>query len=294
MLNFSKISILCSFVGLWLASFFSNSIQLIIGFLFIFSFGILHGANDLLLIQKINGNNSFNSYLKILIYYCLLIAVGIGVFYFIPAVALLLFIIFSGYHFGEQHWHFEVAISKLFQNLFHFTYGSVVLLLLFNSKGEEVSAIIFSITTMMLPVFSLEILLYVFSILLLTLFYFLVKKEIITITKLVLEIFYLVLFALLFKTTELIWGFAIYFVFWHSIPSMIDQIIFINGSVTTANCIEYFKSAFFYWLISLFGIYFFYYLLKDTQLFNAVFFSVLAAITFPHVMVIHKMFDNNK
>jgi hypothetical protein len=41
--------------------------------------------------------------------------------------------------------------------------------------------------------------------------------------------FYLLLFTILFKSSSLIWGFAIYFVIWH-IPSIIDQIKFLNGS----------------------------------------------------------------
>lgn len=294
MKNFSKIPIICSFIGLWIDSFFSNKIQLLIGFFFIFSFGILHGANDLLLIQKINGEKSYKSFLQIITYYCVIIAIGIGLFYFIPSIALLLFIIVSGYHFGEQHWHFEVVVTKWFQRIFHFTYGSVLLLMLFYIKATEVSAIIFSITRVSIPITYFQYLFYIFLIILLAFFYVLYKKEVFSINKLILEIFHLIIFALLFKATELIWGFAIYFVFWHSIPSIIDQIVFINGTLSSHNCIKYIKSAALYWIISLVGIFVLYSILKNTQIFNAVFFSFLAAITFPHVVVIFKMFDLKK
>ena len=52
MSKISKISIIASFFGLWIVSFFSNKIQIFLGFSLIFTFGILHGANDLLLIKK--------------------------------------------------------------------------------------------------------------------------------------------------------------------------------------------------------------------------------------------------
>jgi Brp/Blh family beta-carotene 15,15'-monooxygenase len=97
-------------------------------------------------------------------------------------------------------------------------------------------------------------------------------------------------FALIFSSSGLIWGFAIFFIFWHSIPSMIDQIQFLYRDVTFGNFKLYFKSAFLYWIASLFGLTFLYFIFKDEKIFNALFFSFLAAITFPHTLVILKMF----
>ena len=48
----SKISIITSFLGLWLTSYLSDNNQIIFGFFLIFTFGILHGANDLVLINQ--------------------------------------------------------------------------------------------------------------------------------------------------------------------------------------------------------------------------------------------------
>jgi len=41
-----KVSILMSFIGLWISSFLSNNQEFYIGFSLILTFGILHGAND--------------------------------------------------------------------------------------------------------------------------------------------------------------------------------------------------------------------------------------------------------
>ncbi|WP_310555632.1 Brp/Blh family beta-carotene 15,15'-dioxygenase, partial [Flavobacterium sp.] len=109
-----------------------------------------------------------------------------------------------------------------------------------------------------------------------------------------LEVFYLLVFTIIFLSSSLIWGFAIYFIIWHSIPSMIDQIKYLYIDVTFSNFKLYFKSAFFYWIASLFGIAILYYIFKDEKIFNALFFSFLAAITFPHVLVILKMFGSSK
>jgi Brp/Blh family beta-carotene 15,15'-monooxygenase len=105
----------------------------------------------------------------------------------------------------------------------------------------------------------------------------------------VLNIFYLLVFAVVFKTADLIWAFAIYFVVWHSIPSIKEQINYLYGEFTFKNFLIYFKSAFPYWIITLFGIVILYYTIENKQLFNALFFSLLAAITFPHTFIIIKM-----
>ena len=108
------------------------------------------------------------------------------------------------------------------------------------------------------------------------------------------ELIYLIIFALLFKLGSLIWGFAIYFILWHSIPSLNDQIKFLYGRYSFRNFILYFKSAFFYWVVSLLGIGILYYLFGDEKLFDAIFFSFLAAITFPHAWVILNMFKKDR
>ena len=67
--KYSNFAIVASFLGLWINSFFSNEFQLIVGFILILSFGILHGANDLALIKNVNANNKVQNFYKILLYY---------------------------------------------------------------------------------------------------------------------------------------------------------------------------------------------------------------------------------
>jgi len=93
-----------------------------------------------------------------------------------------------------------------------------------------------------------------------------------------------------FKSSSLIWGFTIYFIFWHSIPSLHDQIIFLYGKYSLAHFKKYVKTAFGYWILSIIGIAVLYVLAKDLIIFDALFFSFLASITFPHALVILRMF----
>jgi hypothetical protein len=82
--------------------------------------------------------------------------------------------------------------------------------------------------------------------------------------------------------------FAIYFIIWHSIPSILDQMKFIYGSFTLSNFIAHYRNAFAYWLASLFGIGLSISYLEMRR-YLMLFFSFSAAITFPHVLVILKM-----
>jgi Brp/Blh family beta-carotene 15,15'-monooxygenase len=261
----------------------------------IFTFGILHGANDLLLIKNIKTVKQSNSWFKILGYYVVVVLTGALLFYTIPQVALLLFILVSAYHFGEQQWQDVLeALPKWFQMAFQFLYGFIILQLLFVFHSDEVQSIIVNIANINIPSQYFALLLQISSIAFIGLSTYLYWKSEKIRKKLLLEFFYLILFAILFKSSSLIWGFAIYFVLWHSIPSIIDQIKFLNGSFSLKYFVDYCKAAGIYWLISIVGITLIYYMCKEEQLFNALFFSFLAAITFPHAVVITNMFGTKQ
>jgi Brp/Blh family beta-carotene 15,15'-monooxygenase len=288
----ANLSILLSFLGLWLTSFLKNETQIIVGFILILSFGIVHGANDLLLIKKINGENSM-TYLKILLHYITIVLVAVLLFSFIPWLAMLLFIIVSSYHFGEQHWEKMIIYDTIVMTkLFHTIYGLFILLLLFQFHEKEVNAILYGITGIKFTFISFSLLLKIIGFMLLAIFFYNFKTSKVFQKNIAVELLYLLVFAIIFKVGSLIWAFAIYFIFWHSIPSLFDQIKFLYGEFSNANGKAYLKSAFIYWFISIVGIIVLYFLLKDYKIFDSIFFSFLAAITFPHVLVIERMFTS--
>ena len=292
MMKNSNFSLLASFFGLWIISFFLESTQIIFGFILIFTFGILHGANDLLLIQHLEFSKQPFNYYKILLCYVVVVLFAAILFYLIPWLALLLFIIVSGFHFGEQHWQvLKTKHPKWILYLFQFDYGIFLLLLLFSFHSQEVKEIIFSITKINLKNVDFSItLIYSGIILILSGSYFYLKSAIFR-KHIIVNIFYLIVFAVIFKTASLIWGFALYFVLWHSIPSLIDQLKFLYGEFNLATFKSYFNSAFIYWIVALISIAALNLIFHDKEIFNALFFSFLAAITFPHALVMMNMFN---
>lgn len=290
MSKIANLSILSSFLALWLTSFMKSETQIIVGFILILSFGIVHGANDLLLIKKINGENSM-TYEKILIRYVTIVLVAVLLFSFIPWLAMLLFIVVSSYHFGEQHWDKKMIYNNvLMTKLFHTVYGLFILLLLFQFHEKEVIVTMYGITGIQFTFISIAALLKIVGFILVAMFFYNYKTSAAFQKNIAVELLYLLVFAIIFKVGSLIWAFAIYFIFWHSIPSLIEQIKFLYGEVSTKNSKAYLKAAFIYWFISIVGIIVLYYLLRDYKIFDSIFFAFLAAITFPHVIVIERMF----
>jgi Brp/Blh family beta-carotene 15,15'-monooxygenase len=285
--NYYKTAIILSFFGLWLTSFISIENQIFTGFSLILTFGILHGGNDIIIAKNILLQKRDYSFLQILIFYILIIIVSALLFYFIPFLILFLFILVSGYHFGEQQLRFlDKEKNKIIIEVVQLLHGLIILFFLFEFHSKQVRDIIFDITSVNITPYSITYSLYsiliVFS---LGYFYLLVKnKNLIKI--LFKELFFLLVFVIIFKVSSLIWGFTIYFILWHSLPSIFDQITFLFGDYSKINFIKYIKAASLYWIVSLIGLGAFYFFLNDIKHFNALFFVFLAAITFPHVLVI--------
>jgi Brp/Blh family beta-carotene 15,15'-monooxygenase len=108
------------------------------------------------------------------------------------------------------------------------------------------------------------------------------------------ELFTLAVLAIIFSSSSLIWGFSIYFILWHSIPSLIEQITFIYGDVKTDSTLKYCKAALPYWIISLIGMVVLYLIFSSEKQFYSLFFAFIAAVTFPHAFVMLRMFSKKK
>ena len=289
-----RFSIVSSFLSLWITSLLPESIELTLGFLLIFTFGMIHGSNDILIIKQIK-KHSDQSLFKVLLTYLIVVSSAVLIFYFTPIFALILFISFSSYHFGEQHW--EELLSKLNKSLriiFFFNYGLFILYLIFFFNISSVIDIVYEIAGIKLyTIFCNEIILGLLLILSAILIYAYYTK-ILNLSSIFKELFSVVILAIIFNSSSLIWGFSIYFILWHSIPSLLDQISFIYGDLKKESVLKYVKNAFPYWLISIIGMTVLFLIFKQEKQFYTLFFAFIAAVTFPHAIVMLSMFSKKK
>ncbi len=291
-----NILILLSFVGLWTSSIVSENYENILGLFLIISFGILHGSNDILLLKE-NVKTDFTkaSQSKIIFIYVLCILVIICSFYLIPKITLLVFILISAYHFGEQHLYEKLnGTPSILKHSLHLSYGCTVLIGLLLLNIKQVHKIIFSISAFNLQSQHLIILLIISASLLISALAYCTYKKWVPIPDLIYEILIATVLFIIFNVSTLIWGFAIYFIFWHSLPSLNDQIKYVYGNTNSENVKNYVLKALPYWAVSIAGLIVFYFILKDDKLLYAILFSFIAAITFPHAFVIYKTFKHEK
>jgi len=251
----------------------------------ILTFGIVHGANDLLLINKTT--NTTKSILTQFFIYLTLVLLFFIFFYSIPSLALITFVILSSYHFGEHQWTlFEKANNNIIKILY-FSYGLLIFSILFYFNFSEVSFIIKDITDQSLDLTFFENLLIYSSLTTLIISIMLFKH---LKNQLLIQIFLLIFFVVTVYFTDLLLSFAIYFVLWHSLPSILEQSKFLFGSSERIHLKIYLKKASLYWILSILGLTVTYYIFKDSQSqLLSIFFSFLAAITFPHTFVISKI-----
>ena len=294
MLKIIKLRTLIFLVFIGLSYLLPDIYQDILGFLLILSIGVIHGANDLLIIKKYTRKDSLKSQISYFLFYVGLVFLGFVFFYVYPSIALLSFVLVSIYHFGEQHWEANSLNSnilkerKIFPIILH---GLTFFLIIFINNIEVVNEVLASFNTILIDPFvlgtSLTILSSIYMLMLLSfkIFrgYFLPEF-----------LFFLLLYLLTLNST-LIYAFSIYFIFFHSILSIKDQVKYIYEDDKSQNIKKYLINAlpyFFLALIFLVGFYSF----IDLESINIlpIIFTFLAAITFPHVIVIEKMYSSMK
>ena len=268
--------------------------QDILGFILILSIGVIHGANDLLIIKKYTRKNSLKSQISYFLYYLGLVFLGFVFFYLFPSIALLSFVLVSIYHFGEQHWEVNTSnadfinIKRIYPIILH---GLVFFVIVFMNNIDIVNDVLLSFNTISLNYTYLRILLIVL---------FLIYMSLLLSSKSIRgyfadEFIFFILLFLLTLNSSLIFGFSIYFIFFHSVLSIKDQVKYIYGDDNSQYIKKYLISALPYFILALLFLIGSYLFIDFESLdILPIMFTFLAAITFPHVIVIEKMYSSMK
>ena len=293
-MRFYFLFIVASFlIGSIIALLLDNINQNIIGVAFILSIGLIHGANDIAIIKKFKRKLSKNfNFKKSVSIYTGVVFLTLGLFVILPQLALWLFILISAYHFGEQHWTDTLkGINNKLKIVFYTIYGLSVLFLLLFLNADFAKEIIQQITPYAYFDQYLVEITKISFILLLAGFagFILYSKEFAN--RIPLELLQLFSLFLIFEWGNLIFGFAFYFVAWHSLFSIKDQLKFLYGNLSKRNLVQYVKQSAAYWAVSLVGLAILVYLLNDKDYFYSLMFAFIAAVTFPHVIVISQMME---
>ena len=285
--NYENIAVLFTFFLLWVSIQFGEVVEDFLAYAMVISVGILHGANDLLILSTKDKKNK--NLIKNLLIYITIILFCVVIYVFSSFLAIILFVLLSSYHFGEEHLGAKIKVNFLFNFIYFLAYGLFIFSLLFYQSIADVDVIMIELTGRAFTKFQIEVTLYMSAAFLALGSCYLVFAKRNEAKLFLKEFFFLGLLFLVFKTSSLILGFAIYFILWHSIPSIIHQIEFISGSLHKNSILSYVKKAMIYWVLSILGLLILYQLLPEIKLLATVVFVILFAVTAPHTWVMHKM-----
>ena len=292
--NIIKSRIAIFLTSLTVSYFISDVYENILGFLLILSIGVIHGANDLLIINRYSAKESNKNQILFFFFYLMIVFIGFALFYFIPSLALLAFIAVSVYHFGEQHWEVNLSNTNLSSKIklsLIISHGLAFFIIIFMNNLLAVNEVLASFYISSLNYSYLALSLFSVSILYL---FLLVYNKVLR-NHFINEIIFFVLLYILTLSSTLIYGFAIYFIFFHSLLSIKDQVKFIYNDDKTSSIKKYIRNSMPYFILALtfLLIFYFYVDLQKVNLLQIIF-TFLAAITFPHVIVIEKMYSHKK
>ena len=185
----------------------------------ILTFGIIHGANDILILLKGKKTNKYSIVIHTFKYFSVVLLICL-VFFNLPVISMLFFVLFSAYHFGEQQWTIFENNNSSSLTFFYFVFGSLIFLILFTLNSKEVSDIMYDITSFYIPEHVYKISLVTLTIInsaLIIINYKILKPQLFH------QFILFIIMLIVFVFFDLLPAFAVYFVFFHSIPSIIEQ-----------------------------------------------------------------------
>jgi Brp/Blh family beta-carotene 15,15'-monooxygenase len=223
-------------------------VELLLAVGMILLIGIPHGATDYLIFRNLT-QPFFGTRKMSLFYrnYLIVMAVYSVLWWISPVSALLSFILLSAYHFGQSNWNYLETDNKTIRAtlylgwgmfvtatpiLFHFEAARPILSTILATDVPALSATMCWSLILGLLILNVWLLFYIW-------FYKLIRPR-----QLRDEFVNMALLLAVFWCTPLLLGFAIYFTFFHSLTSVMDQIQFFRKQYPEYNWKRYVKHTF--------------------------------------------------
>lgn len=254
----------------------------------ILTIGIAHGSIDHVLFLK----NRKLGILKFLLVYLAILLLNFVLWFIFPLTALLLFLIFSAYHFGQSQLVELKMRGQLLKKLSYIIWGTTVLSALLFFNEQEVSAL-FAQTSPELNSFGL-ILPYVKAVFYGSLlamgiiFIYQLLKGQLSVNKVGLELIQLSLILISFYLFPVILGFSLYFIILHSFRVLVQEYQFLRRESKVNNKKEFTQLLMPFTLTSIFGlglITFAVFYFNIPISFPYLLVALTSAVTIPHAMV---------
>ncbi|NRB48968.1 MAG: beta-carotene 15,15'-dioxygenase, Brp/Blh family [Saprospiraceae bacterium] len=260
-------------------------------------FGVPHGASDYIIFKRmLQKKQGPSTHLHFGTYYAIAMLLYSAIWWMAPVVAFLLFIFISAYHFGQSNWH-SIDFKKFWHAwIVYGVWGIAVIGIPVLLHHEEASIIILEITGVAIDMSAwraplIYTLIGINLLQIVTLF----EQQLISQDRFYRELSNFLLLVGLFATTPLLVGFGIYFMFWHSLASTLDQLQVFQRWDQQYDIKRYLKQVVPMTILAFVGLGGIYYFLGD-QMNHGInlgaFFLFIAIITVPHSILMDKLYSH--
>ena len=284
-----KYSLIFTVLIIWLSLYLSPIAEIYLAGFFSLTLGLMHGSFDIFLFKSLIAKAENKQMFVLITYYLIFVVLIFFLVYGAPVFGFWFFLLVSSYHFGEQHLHTRPL--KYVPRVHYLIYGFFLFGMLISSHLDEAAALLLPMTGYSFTELPWEVMTITTGILL-SLLWMLEYRSFRGNT--LQEVFYLLLFWAVFNSTDLALSFGLYFVLWHALPSVVDQINQTFGSFTRNHLMLYLVKGLPFWGVALLG--FTGLLWANAELQGSLFPVLLAAgvgITFPHILLIGRLFKQS-
>lgn len=262
--------------------------------------GIPHGATDHLIFVRLSRPFLGAKGLEQFYYFYLLLIVCYAVVWWLsPILAFGIFLTISVYHFGQSNWVAAIFPTKMDAALTYLCWGAFVLFIPiiwhFDTASEIIAVIAKQPVSVISESWQIGICLTLLVLNCGVALYWWMKGTL-DFRALRNELLNLGLLTVLFFSTPLLLGFTIYFVFWHSLGSVIDQISFFRRHFQWYNWRRYAWQTlpFSFAAVGGLGLLFWLKTLLGLQPDISMLFIFISVVTLPHMLLMDQLYEECK
>lgn len=271
--------------------------SLVLSGLLVLFIGIPHGAADHHLFSRLYRQQYGRSALYgFYLGYLGLMGICFLLWWWLPSVALLLFIGASAYHFGQSNFHYLPAKLPLRKGYYWIWGGFVVFapVLLHFGEARPILEELLRTSLPSLSVQLVQLVLGIWGLILIVLITYLGRQGIAR--RLIFrELVSLLVLSIVFYSLPLLLAFSLYFAAWHALPSAMDQIRFFQQAEDkNFRSRKYLLKIIPYSIVALLGlaVIIVSWQMESMAINWAIIFAFLSAVTLPHMLVLDRVYKD--
>lgn len=260
--------------------------------------GIPHGATDHLIFRNLV--SPFLGTRRMIYFYCyylLLIGLYALLWWVLPIFSLLVFLVLSAYHFGQSNWNYIPFSSKIISGIYYLCWGAFVITVPILVNYESTVPIISGIIRQAPPSLSFSFCMTVVCSLLflnLVMSFILWADKKISVRQFFEESLSLIVLTVVFFYTPVLLGFALYFVCWHSMSSVMDQIQFFKERKRRYSLKKYLRDTLPFTVLALSSLGLMLWIQNEFlgSMQVGLLFIFISIVTLPHMILIDRLYND--